>query len=279
MAIEVPLGSPRRTIQRVAGGVIGVPIGLGVVMPPHGLLVGLGGAAYVSFLVGWNAIARASWRRFATDNNLALGALGRGELAKAHEAFVRWALSRYTTIRAIARHNLGWTLMVEGHVSDAATILEDAATHYQPALTRQAMLPTTRLDVALCHALLGDFEKAEAWYAMAQEPVKASPNPSFGGGTALVRSVIDCRNGRASEAAVALEHAWEEHETTLIGGTLRLMRVVRAFACAAADGPRSQGIVERVLGDTKPRYEREFSFLGDTWPEMAAFLVAHGLAR
>jgi hypothetical protein len=64
----------------------------------------------------------------------------------------------------------------------------------------------------------------------------------------------------------------------MTGETLRLMRVIRAFACAAADGPRNQGLVERVLGDMKPRYQREFAFLGDSWPEMATFLAAHQLS-
>jgi hypothetical protein len=86
------------------------------------------------------------------------------------------------------------------------------------------------------------------------------------------------RKGRAAEATVSLEHAWTEHEATMTGEILRLMRVLRGFARAAAQGPRNQGVVERVLGDMKPRYEREFAFLGATWPEMAAFLAAQHLA-
>lgn len=218
-------------------------------------------------------------RRFATENNLALGALGRGELAKAHEMFARWAPSPVPAISALARHNLGWTLMLEGRGAAAARILEDVAEHYQRPLLQNAMLPTTRLDTALCHALLGHIDVAETWCAKSEQPVKAPPRPSFPGMMALLRAVIDCRKGRDAEAAVSLEHAWTEHEATMTGETLRLMRVLRAFACAAADGPRNQGLVERVLGDMKPRYDGEFAFLGATWPEMAAFLAAHHLAE
>lgn len=95
---------------------------------------------------------------------------------------------------------------------------------------------------------------------------------------AMLRAVIDCRRGRAAEATVLLEHAWTEYEATMTAETLRMMRVLRAFAHAAAEGPRNQGLVERVLGDMKPRYEREFAFLGATWPEMATFLSAQHLA-
>lgn len=257
----------------------GIPIGLGIALDPHALFLGIGGAAFVSYLVGWTAIGLAKMRRYATENNLALGALGRGELAKAHDVFTRWAPNTYDTIGATARHNLGWTLMLEGRVEEAVTIFEDAAEHHQRALSRLGLLPTTRVDAALCHALLGKLDLADRWCAKAEEPVKGPPRPMFPGMLALVRAVIDCRRGRATEAMVSLEHAWTEHEATMSGDTLRMMRVVRAFACAAVDGPRNQGLVERVLGDTKPRYEREFAFLGDSWPEMAAFLAAHRLER
>jgi hypothetical protein len=216
-------------------------------------------------------------RRFATENNLALGALGRGDLAKAHDVFARWARSPHVVARTLARHNLGWTMMLEGHVQEAATILEDAAEHYSKALIRIGMLPTTRIDIALCHALLGKLETAESWYAQSDAPVKAPPRPSLPGMRAIVRAVIDCRSDRAAEAAVALEHAWGEHEAMLTGETLRMMRVLRAFAAASADGPRSQGLVERVLADMRPRYAGELAFLGGTWPQMAAFLSSHRL--
>jgi hypothetical protein len=278
MATEIPLGPPSRAGHRLLGGAIGVPLGLGIMLPPHGLLLGLGGAAFLSYFVGSTALSLARFRRFATENNLALGALGRGELAKAHGVFVRWAPNGHAGISALARHNFGWTLILEARLRDAMTILEDAAKHYERPLSRIGMLPTTRVDTALCHALLGELELAQTWCAKSEEPVKGPPRPSYPGILAFTRAVIDCRRGRAAEAMVSLEHAWTEHEATMTGETLRMMRVVRAFACAAADGPRNQGLVERVLSDMKPRYQREFAFLGDSWPEMATFLAAHQLA-
>jgi len=277
MAAQVPLGSPGRLVHQLVGGVIGIPFGLGIVIAPHALLLGISAAAYCLYVGVFTAIGTVRMRRFAIDNNLALGALGRGQLAYARDVFARWAASGHLLIGALARHNLGWTLILEGRLDEAAKILEDAAEHHGRYLRRIAMLPTTRVDVALCHVLLGNLELAEAWCVKSAEPVKGPPSPSFPGLLALVRALIDCRSGRAAEATVALEHAWAEHEAALTGGTLRIMRVVRAFACAASEGPRSQGVVERVLGDMRPRYERELAFVGGTWPEMAAFLAAHQL--
>src|SRR5262249_40438480 len=122
MAAEIPLGRPSRTIHKWIGSALGIPIGLGIAIPPHGLLLGIGGIASLTYIVGAAAAGVAAFRRFAPENNLALGALGRGELAKAHEVFVRWAPSGHPTISALARHNLGWTLMLEGRVDDAALI-------------------------------------------------------------------------------------------------------------------------------------------------------------
>ena len=277
MPTEIPLGPPRRTVRRVVGAVTGVPIGIGVVFQPHALLLGIGGGVFLTYVVGCTALAMRRMRRFATENNLALGALGRGELANAREVFARWARSNDDAVSALARHNLGWTLILEGRAGDAVTILEDAALYHQRALTHQSQLPTTRVDIALCHALLGDLDRADAWYAKADEPVKAPPRPTFKGMMAIVRGLIDCRRERAAEAMVSLEQAWAEHEATMSGETLRMMRVLRAFACAAADGPRNQGLVERVLGDMRPRYAGELAFLGGTWPEMATFLATHRL--
>lgn len=274
---EVRLGRSTPTALRLLGAVIGVPIGLGIVLPPHALLLGIGGTVFGVSVVVSTVRSMARIRRFSNENNAALGALGRGELAKAHDMFVRWAPSHPPIIAAMARHNLGWTLVLEGRLEDAVTIFEDTAEHYKRPLTRLGLLPTTRIDTTLCHALLGNLDAADSWLAMSALPVKTTPRPGFPGMAALTRAVIDCRRGRTAEAKVSLEHAWNEHEPTLTGETLRMMRVLRAFACAADDGPRSQGLVERVLGDLKPRYEHEFGFLCGAWPEMEAFLAAHHL--
>ena len=278
MVAGVPLGPPDRTHQWVIGGVCGAPIGLGLGLSAQSWLIWLGGAGLLTYLMGASVLAIVDFQRCGIEFHAALGAVGRGELAKARDVFTRWAPNRFGWISASARHNLGATLLLEGRLEEAVQILEDAAATYKLSLTHVGLLPTTRLDVALCHALLGNLDLAEAWATRAAEPVTSTPRTSFPGAMALVRGIVACRRGHPGEAMVALEHAWAEHETMLTGETLRMIRVVRAHACAASDGPRNQGLVERVLGDVRPRYAHEFAFLGGAWPDMAAFLETHRLA-
>jgi hypothetical protein len=272
----VPLGPVKLTAAKATGAVIGLPLGLGLVRH-DAVLIGISGVAYIAYFVGATAVARVRVRRFVGETTLALEAMRRGELAKANDMFARWTTSTLPWVAALARHNLGWILILQGRLEEAATLLEDTAEHHQRGLTRLSLLPTTRLDTGLCHALLGHIELGETWHERATEPVKAPTYSTFPGMLALLRAVIDCRRGRAAEAAVTLENAWTENEAAMTGDTLRIIRVVRAFACAGVDAPRNQGLVERVLGDTKPRYLGEFDFLGTAWPEMTAFLAAHHL--
>ena len=87
MRTEIPLGPPNRTAQRLIGAVIGIPVGLGIGLPPHGLLLGIGGVAFLTYLVGWTAVGIPRMRRFATENNLALGALGSWTYLAVHSIF------------------------------------------------------------------------------------------------------------------------------------------------------------------------------------------------
>jgi hypothetical protein len=276
MVAGVRLGRPGPLGPAIIGGLIGGPIGLGLALPSP-LLLAIGKVGAVAGIVGSFAYWMVTWRRFAAANTVAIGALGRGDHATARAAFTRWASSRNLVIRGVARHNLGWTLILEGRLEEAARLLEDTAEHLTRALVRAELLPTTRVDAALCHALLGDLDRAEVWCAAAQQPVKCAPGLSFHGMLALTRSILECRRGNAEVARVTIEHAWTEQEANMSGASLRLLRVMRAFACAAVEAPRNQGIVERLLVDLKPRYPGELAFLGNRWPEMATFLAAHEL--
>jgi hypothetical protein len=89
--------------------------------------------------------------------------------------------------------------------------------------------------------------------------------------------LLDCRAGRAGAAVKLLDDRWMDCENALDGTWLRPLRVVRAFAIAAA-GPREGGVAEAVLAPAKPlAFRGEYAFLGAAWPEMAAFLAAHEL--
>lgn len=273
---EVPLGPP--FTAHVWFVTVGAGMVLGLVAKAH-LVLGLGfasGALAVSYF-GWAIFANARARRFNNEANAALAALGRGELAKARDTFVRWSKSRNPVLSGMARHNLSWTLMLEGRLEEALTLIEDTATYYARGLASHGMLSTTRVDAGLYNALLGKLDAAASWLEKAREPLAASPRPTFPGMLAILEAVIACRTDRADEAVVVLERALAEHEAAMTGELLRLIRVTRAFALAASGSPRSQGMVEQVLGDMRPRYAGELTYLGTAWPEMAMFLAAHRL--
>ncbi|MBP6837734.1 MAG: tetratricopeptide repeat protein [Kofleriaceae bacterium] len=275
MSVEVRLGKPRVSWTVLPLIAAGVAFGLGIALRSKPLRLG-GAAASVVLIVGVVMLVLARSRRFGADNSAAISALGQGRYDEARTVFTRWAGRGPGTVAANARHNLGWTLLLEGRVGDAVTVLEDAARHHQHALRALSLLPTTRIDAALCHALLGQLEPAEAWIAMARDPAAGIRVASFAGMMALTQAVLTCRRGHAAQAAAGLAQARAEHEPTMTGDTLRMMRVVHAF-CAGADSPREQGVVEQILGDLRPRHPREFAFLGGAWPDMHAFLAAHGL--
>jgi hypothetical protein len=272
----VPLGKPDSSVVwfvSVAAGTV-----LGFVAKAHLVFaLGLGGGLIVSFYVGWAVFTNARARRFSNESNLAIAALGRGELEKARAIFVRWATSRHPVVSGLARHNLSWTLMLEGRIEEAVTLIEDTAVHHARGLARPGILSTTRVDAGIYNALLGKLDAATAWYEKAREPQRVAPMPTFPAMLAILEAVIACRTERAAEAVVVLERAWTEHEAAMTGEIMRMMRVVRAFALAASGSPRSQGVVEQVLGDMRPRYAGELTYLGSAWPEMAMFLAAHRL--
>jgi hypothetical protein len=74
-----------------------------------------------------------------------------------------------------------------------------------------------------------------------------------------------------------LDERWHEYEALLTGDIVRHLRVVRAFARAAA-GPREAGTAAMDLASARPAYPGEYALLAAEWPEMAAFLAAHELA-
>jgi hypothetical protein len=88
--------------------------------------------------------------------------------------------------------------------------------------------------------------------------------------------IVDCRAGESEKALTDLADNWIKYEAHLTGLGLRPLRIVRAFATAAA-GPRSAGVAEAALAGLRPAYPGEYVYLGQAWPEMAQFLATHQL--
>ena len=92
----------------------------------------------------------------------------------------------------------------------------------------------------------------------------------------LAEAVIALRRGRPADATTLLERGWATMREVLNANTLRVAEVVRALAEAAGGLRQTNTVAERLLR-VEPVIAGEFAFLGARWPEMRAFLDAHGL--
>jgi hypothetical protein len=228
-------------------------------------------------VIGQVVRARRQAANFVVESNEGISALAQGELQLARDIFWRWSsASPSVRISALARHNLAWTRMRQGELQHAIEILIDNESRYARALQAMGMYPTSSTDLALDHALLGDVTEAEKWLAESERRREYLSTPNFPAMKIFARAVLDCRCGRTEDAARLLEEHWVECEGTLTGETLRPLRVIRAFAIAAA-GPRNAGPAEVLLAASRPAYPDEYTFLGKAWPEMANFLTSHRL--
>jgi hypothetical protein len=223
----------------------------------------------------WNV---RKYLRFAREDATAHAALRDGDFSRAKETFWRWSECEIPRVAALSRHNLAWTLLRQGELKDAIAI---ANTTYLPRYSRELKsmrtLPTTMIDLALCHALSGNIEVANRAIAQLEQRKDLTANVTFPAMKSFTQAVIACREGRASDAARMLEEKWAAHESLLTGDLLRLFRVLRAFAIASAD-TRDAGKADLQLVNARPAFAGEYDFLGKAWPEMQTFLAAHELA-
>jgi hypothetical protein len=218
-------------------------------------LAGLAVIGVVAYFARMNKQAR----KFVSESADAVAAIGRGDLEAAKQIFERWVNAKSPSVVSAARHGLVIVLMRQSKVEQALELLT-AANERTPSLV-------TATDFASCYALSGVIESAQLWLDTAQEHSSAE---TYAAMTAFPRAVVECRAGRPRDAARMLDERWADYEAKLNGQSLRILRVVRAFAHETAG--------EAVtLADARPAYAGEYDFLGTAWPEMDAFLARHDL--
>jgi hypothetical protein len=211
------------------------------------------------------------FRRFNPDNNQAMAAMQRGDHERAAAVFERWTTGGNAATRALARHNLAWTRLRQGRLAEASELF--VANEADPrALSANGLYTTTEHCLALCFALAGDLKRADSRMkeAALREPDRTNSEVM----RSFARAVIDCRRGQPADAARDLEDHWNAFEQATAGDVLRPLRIVRAFAAAAA-GPREAARVHALLA--RPAYPGEYDFLAASWPELADFLATHDL--
>jgi hypothetical protein len=218
-------------------------------------------------------------RRGAVLNGEGLRLLARGELDQAQALFEGMAKKYHSvpTLRAMALHNVAWTLVRRGELHRGLHVLVGVA--QGSALASFKLLkPSVAANLAAIYALLGELDAAAQWATEAEalRERSADPRPLLGS-IALSRAIIDCRRGEHAEALRRLDHEWGVLEEAVTGETLRPLRLVRAFALSQTSGPRDGGAVDSVLAPLREGRSDTLRYLGTEWPELRGFMHAHSI--
>jgi hypothetical protein len=265
---------PTSSGARILGvGVIGTTITVGFMIAPAIGAITVG--AYATWYGALRIQSGRQQRLFLAAHRQAHTAAIRGDLQSAYDIFRRWAGSAQPPrVSAMARHNIAWVHIRRCELDLAIDLLLDNDDRNARALREIGLWSSSAADLGLVYALVGELPDAETWLAEAERReydfLSAAPAIAF------ARAVLDCRTANSARAERSLDERWAEHEASSPGNNLRLMCVVRAFAIADA-GPRESGRADAMLAKARPlAYPAEYDFLTVSWPEMAAFLEAHG---
>jgi tetratricopeptide (TPR) repeat protein len=227
----------RSAFQTVSTWTVCVGSGVGTYAVFSGAASGWAIAAIIGGIIGLIVIVTTinlviTNRRlsmFMRDSNEGVAALARGELQRARDIFWRWAEDApVPRASALARHNLGWTLMRQGELQQAIAVLTDNESSHPTQLKQISMYPTSAADLALNYALAGQLEEAERWYSKAEERSSETCAPGYPAMKVYARAVLDCRKGNSGEASRLLDERWAECEASLTGEVVRPIRVVRS---------------------------------------------------
>ncbi len=123
---------------------------------------------------------------------------------------------------------------------------------------------------ALCMALGERNECADEWVEIAR--ARKGMEDEF---WLIPRAVLLSRAGNHTAAFEVLAACWWRMGQNLTDRSMRLARLVMAFAASHLEEPAYPP--ELILQGLLPASPLEYDFLGRNWPEMAEFLQAHGL--
>lgn len=218
-------------------------------------------------------------KRFNARATPGLEALAAGRHAEAAELF-RQLQRRYRgqpNFAAVAAYNRGYALLRAGDTAAAAGIL--LGVDRTPKLGLGGVRKLSAVALARCFAIAGDVDKAQRWLDAARARPVGMADPVHD------RAVLDalaglvlCRQGKLDEARAHYEQCSTRLAAYLPVHQMTEVWLLRAFATAAASGPRDAGTAEpwlRMLRGTPPG---ELAWLTARWPELATFVTTHELA-
>jgi len=241
----------------------------------------LGPILFSVFFVSWIVRAYGSARTFNREADPGLVALAERRLSVAAETFEALAAkhAKKPGHAAAAWTNVALTQLAAGQL--------DLALQSLARVERTLGLPRAsgvRLraaqELVLVHALTGDLETAQRWADDARKRLAATLDNRnyYGARLCLGEAIVAIRRGDSAGAISLLEKNWLVLRATLDANAMRVAEVVRAFA-EVGGGVRQYNVVQERLIRVEPVIGTEFGFLGARWPEMQAFLVAHGMLK
>lgn len=135
-------------------------------------------------------------------------------------------------------------------------------------------------ELALLYALAGDVASSQRWHDEARGRLAKTSDARMiiAGKLRVTEAILACRRGAPKEAIALLDEIWLELRFSFTANWMRVVEVIRAFAEAQGD-VREQNVVAGRLVRVEPVVGNELAFLGRKWPEMQAFLAAHGLSQ
>lgn len=210
-----------------------------------------------------------STRRAAHRNQEGIDRLASGELEAA--AIVFRDVARRSRHAVPGAFNLGLTLLRLADVRGALAAFA-AAERAGGRRGRGLLAAAVAGDLALCYALLGELDAAEAWALEARRRVQRPGHPSRL--HVVAEAVALDRRGHDEAAARRLAERWGELELTTSADLMRGLRLVRAYVLERAGG--TPGEVEALLAGARPFRRGEYAWLYAGWKELEVWAAVKG---
>jgi hypothetical protein len=243
-------------------------------------LTSFGPAAILFLLFFWFIKRSQGVPRFNLSQEPGFRALAERRFSDAAEVFGSLAarFKKRPFVQAVALFNSAHALLWGGRFEEAIASLARVEKVF--GVTRfSGIRAAAARELVLANALLGDLDTAERWAEDCWVRLAKSQDDRLFGAAILClnEAVLQLRRGKPPEASASLEKNWLTLRDKLPGNQLRVAEILRAFA-EASGGVREYNKVGERLVRIEPVTGNEFEFLGVRWPEMHAFLAAHGLA-
>jgi hypothetical protein len=210
-----------------------------------------------------------------------------GRIAFSESRFSDAAALFRTAVKTVSKHPHSAVVielsMAQAHVRagelDAALAIWATIERKRTYLLGSGVRTQLATDTALVYALRGERELAATWVSSARTRIAKGIDDRLypAAKLCLAEATLACRNGDYAETTRLLDTNLQRMRSTLTADMMRVADAVRAFAEAQAGVRGANRVATRLVG-SEPVMPGEFHFLGVAWPEMQAFLDAHGLS-